>query len=78
METAQIIIRKSLSPFQHFVCNIDPVLISVMTYCGLDGPGVKFREGQDFLHLFKLALRPIQPPVQYVTGLFPRGKAARA
>ena len=74
----QIIIRKSLSPFQQFLWNIDPVLMSVVTCCGLDGPGVKFREGQDFLHLFRLALGPTQPPVQYVTVLFPRGKAARA
>jgi len=31
---------------------------------------------QDFLHLPMLTLRPTYPPVEWVLGLFPWGKAA--
>ena len=48
-------------------------VVGVATAYGLDGPGTKSRCGRDFLHLLSLALRPTQPPVQWVLGLS-RGK----
>jgi hypothetical protein len=34
--------------------------------------------GQDFPDPSTLALKPTQPPVQWILGLFPRGKVAKA
>jgi hypothetical protein len=45
---------------------------------GLDGPGIESRCEQNFLQPFKPALWPTQPPIQWVPGLFPGGKAAGA
>ena len=45
---------------------------------GSDGSGIKSRWGQDFLHPSATALEPTQPTVQWIPGLYPRGKAAGA
>jgi hypothetical protein len=44
-------------------------VVSIATAYGLDGPGIESRWGRDFPHLARPALRPIQPPVQWVPGL---------
>jgi hypothetical protein len=43
--------------------------VSVATGCRLGGPGIESQWGRDFPHLSRLALRPTQPPVQWVPGL---------
>jgi hypothetical protein len=45
---------------------------------GLDGPGIESQCGQDFLHHFRPALGPTQPPTQWVLSFFPWGKVALA
>jgi hypothetical protein len=50
----------------------------LVTSYGLDGPGIKAQWEQDFPHPFRLALGPIQPPVQWVPGIFPGAKVTRA
>jgi hypothetical protein len=42
--------------------------VSIVTRCGLDGPGIESRWGWSFPHLSRLPLRPTQPPVQWVPG----------
>ena len=65
-------------PSLHTVNNI---LMAMADTCGpgstvgiapayrLGGPGIESQWGWDFLHLSRPALRPIQPPVQWVPGL---------
>jgi hypothetical protein len=50
--------------------------VGIATRYGLDGPGIESRWGQDFPHPSRPALGPTQPPIQWVLGLFPGGKAA--
>ena len=52
--------------------------IGIATRYGLDGPGIESRWGRGFLHMFRPVLWPTQPPAQWIPGLFPGGKAARA
>jgi hypothetical protein len=44
--------------------------VATATRYGLDGPGIKSRWGRDFPHPSRPALGPIQPPIQWIRGLF--------
>jgi len=52
------------------------ITVSIATRYGLDGPGIESQWGQDFLQTSRPALGPTQPPIKWVPGLFPGGKAA--
>jgi hypothetical protein len=53
-------------------------VVGIATRYGLDGPGIESRWGRDFPHPSRPTLGPTQPPIQWVPGLFPGGKAAGA
>jgi hypothetical protein len=53
-------------------------VVGIATRYGLDGPGMESRLGRYFPHPSRPALGPTQPPIQWVLGLFPWGKAAGA
>jgi hypothetical protein len=53
-------------------------VVGIATRNGLDGPGIETRRERDFSHPSRPALKPTQPPVQWVPGLFPGGKAVGA
>ena len=49
--------------------------VGIATRYGLDGSGIESRWGRDFPHPSRLTLGLTQPPVQWIPGLFPGGKA---
>lgn len=48
--------------------------VGIETHYGLDVPGIEARLGRDFLQQSRPAQDHNQPPVQWVSDLFPRGK----
>ena len=52
--------------------------VGIATRYGLDGPGFDSRWGWVFPHPSRPTLVTIQPPIQWISGLFPRGKEAGA
>ena len=50
--------------------------VGTATRYGPEGQRIESRWGQDFPHPSRPALGPTQPPIQWVPGLLPRGKAA--
>jgi len=50
--------------------------VSIAAHYGLDGRGDRIRVERDFPHPSRPVLELTQPPMQWVTGLFPAGKAA--
>jgi hypothetical protein len=52
--------------------------VGIATRYGLHGSGIESRWRRDFPHPSRPALGPTQPPIQWVPGLFPAGKAAGA
>ena len=53
-------------------------VFSIATRYGLDGTGIESRWRRDFPHPSRPALGPTQPPIKWVLGILPGGKAAGA
>ena len=51
--------------------------VGIATRYGLDGPGIEFRWGRDFLHPFTPALESTQNPIKWVPDLSPGVKRPR-
>ena len=45
--------------------------VGIGTHYGMDGPGIEYWWGRDFLHRSRPTLGPTQSPVQWVPGLSP-------
>jgi hypothetical protein len=50
--------------------------VCIATRYELDSLEIESRWARDFWHLSRQVLRLIQPPVEWILGLFPGGKAA--
>ena len=44
--------------------------VGLATRYGLDGPGIKFRYGASYPHIFRLAPGPTRPPINWIPGFF--------
>ena len=51
-------------------------IVGIAIRYGLDRTGIESLRGRDFLHPSRPALGTTQRPMQWVPGVFPRGKAA--
>jgi len=49
--------------------------VGIATRYGLNGPRIESRWGRDFPHLPRQTLWPNHPHIQWISGLFPLGKA---
>ena len=62
----------NFNSFTHLLLNGTPVHLGpgerIATRYELDGPGIESRWGRDFCHPIRPALRPTQPPVQWIPG----------
>jgi hypothetical protein len=52
--------------------------VGITTRYVLDGLGIEFRRGRDFLHTSRPTLGTTQPATQWVPSLFPGGKVPTA
>ena len=53
----------------YMFCRGPGSVVGIATAYGLDGPRIESRWERDFPHLSTPALKPTQPPVQWVPGL---------
>jgi hypothetical protein len=60
----------------YYVSCVPGSSVGIATGYGLDGPRIESRCDRDFPHLFRTAVGPTQPPVQWVPGLSRGWKAA--
>jgi len=54
------------------------IVVGKATHYGMDGPEIESHWVQDFQHPTRTAAGPIQPPVQWILGLFAWHKPVEA